>query len=129
LSPLFAHFDKDNSGLLDRIEFKAALSALSIPSKDEEAFGRVFSKVSEGNAKITKTQFVNYLIEINEDKDSADQIKSSFSTLADHSNVITAQQLKVPPLSEAEIGYLKDRVPHAQGETFDYGVYTEHCFQ
>jgi Ca2+-binding EF-hand superfamily protein len=45
----FAHFDKDNSGMLDRIEFKAALSALSVPFKDENAFNIVFNKVAEGD--------------------------------------------------------------------------------
>ncbi len=74
----FAHFDKDGSGYLDRIEFKAALSALSIPTKDEDTFNKLFLSISQGNDKISKEQFMNYMISISEDKDTAEQIKASF---------------------------------------------------
>jgi len=124
----FAHFDKDASGMLDRIEFKAALSALSVPFKDENAFNAVFNKVSEGNPKISKAQFVNYLVEINEDKDSSDQIKSSFAMLADQSDKILPQQLRVPPLDDSEISYLKVRMPPSSGELLDYVSYTKSVF-
>jgi len=125
----FAHFDKDASGYLDKIEFKAALSALSIPFKDDQAFNNLFSRVSEGNAKISKEQFMAYLVEINEDKDTADQIKSSFSTLADHSDKILGHQLRVPPLVDSEVDYLKERLPNASGEQLDYAAYTDQCFR
>jgi len=125
----FAHFDKDGSGMLDRIEFKAALSTLSVPFKDENAFNIVFNKVSEGNPKISKVQFVNYLVEINEDKDTSEQIKASFSTLADQNDKILGQQLRVPPLVDSEIDYLKQKLPPASGELLDYVSYTDSVFQ
>jgi len=124
----FVHFDKDSSGFLDRIEFKAALSALSIPFKDETAFGAVFNRVAEGNPKVSKEQFVNYLVEINEDKDNAEQIKASFSSLADHNDKILPQQLRVPPLVESEIDYLKEKMPPT-GQLLDYVVYTDSVFK
>jgi len=123
----FAHFDKDNSGKLDKIEFKAALSALSIPFKDEEAFLKVFNHVSQGNEKITEDQFVNYLVEISEDKDTPEQIVSSFQVLSDHANNISLQQLRVPPLDSSEINYLEAKMP-SSGELFDYAQFTQQCF-
>jgi len=123
----FVHFDKDNSGLLDRIEFKAALSAQSIPFKDGNAFNAVFDKVAQGNSKISKTQFVDYMIEIHEDKDHPEQIKSSFSMLAEQNNKIMGQQLRVPPLVESEIEYLKQKMPPS-GELLDYVAYTDSVF-
>lgn len=74
----FAHFDKDNSGYLDKIEFKAALSAMSIPFKDEAAFNALYTKISEGNDKISKEQFVKYVSSLYEDKDTPDQMLQSF---------------------------------------------------
>jgi len=125
----FAHFDKDGSNYLDKIEFKAALSALSIPFKDGQAFNTVFDRVAQGNPKVSKEQFVNYLVEINEDKDNAEQIKESFASLADHGDKIMAQQLRVPPLIESEINYLQEKMPVASGEFLDYVVYTDKVFR
>jgi len=125
----FAHFDKDGSGMLDRLEFKAALSALSIGFKDEEAFNKLFNKVSGGNSKISREQFVNYLIELNEDKDTAEQIKEAFAMLSNQSNSIALSQLRVPPLVDTEIQYLGSNMPSQGGEAYDYATYTDQCFQ
>jgi hypothetical protein len=124
----FAHFDKDGSGFLDRDEFKAALSALSIPCKDENAFNALFNQVSEGNTKISKEQFMNYLIGIYEDKDSAEQIKASFRLLADQSNDVTPVQLRVHPLVTDDIEYLSGRMPAVNEGRYDYSTYTDSQF-
>jgi len=123
----FAHFDKDGSGYLDRIEFKAALSALSIPFKDEETFNKLFLSISQGNDKISKEQFMNYMISISEDKDTAEQIKASFQMLADQGSSITTLQLRVPPLREPEIDYLSNKMP-GNGSQYDYNSYVDQCF-
>jgi len=124
----FSHFDKNGTGDLDKLEFKAALSALSIAFKDEEAYNKLFNKVSGGNARISKEQFVNYLIELNEDKDTAEQIKEAFAMLSHQSTSITLPQLRVPPLLESEINYLGTNMPQT-GEGYNYGTYTDSCFQ
>jgi Ca2+-binding EF-hand superfamily protein len=48
----FAHFDKDGDGGLDKAEFKAALSALSINFKDEAAYMKIFTERCRGGAKV-----------------------------------------------------------------------------
>jgi len=123
----FAHFDKDGSGFLDRIEFKAALSALSIPFKDEKTFNDLFLSVSQGNDKISKAQFMNYMISISEDKDTPEQIKASFQILADQGSHITTLQLRVPPLREPEIDYLSAKMP-GNGTQYDYPTYVDQSF-
>lgn len=125
----FAHFDKDGSGQLDKLEFKAALSALSIPFKTDDQFLKVFHQVSQGNDKISKEQFVNYLCELSEDKDTPDQIKQSFNILADASDNIAQVQLRVPPLQENEINYLSQRMPSVRENVFDYQTYTDQVFK
>jgi len=125
----FAHFDKDSSGQLDKLEFKAALSALSIPFKTDEQFLKVFNQVSQGNDKISKDQFVNYLCELSEDKDSPEQIKQSFNILADASENISQVQLRVPPLKDNEINYLSQKMPPVRENVFDYQTYTDQAFK
>jgi len=125
----FRHFDKDGSGYLDRMEFKAALSALGISFNSDDAFNRIFLQVSEGNDKISKEQFLAYLISLAEDKDTPDQIKASFQMLADQSNVITAPQLNVQPLSTGEVSYLTDNMPEASGNAYDYDSYVNQSFK
>jgi len=125
----FAHFDKDGSGMLDKLEFKAALSALSIGFKDEAAFNALFNKVAEGNSKISRAQFVNYLVELYEDKDTPDQIKEAFAMLSNQSNTINSTQLRVPPLVDSEIAYLTDRMPAASTGNYNYVQYINQSFQ
>ncbi len=48
----FAHFDANKNGWLDKIEFKAALSALSIPFKDDGEFAKVFTQVWRGGMDV-----------------------------------------------------------------------------
>lgn len=125
----FRHFDKDNSGFLDRLEFKAALSALSIPFKDEAAFDKVFFEVSQGNPKISKEQFINYLISISEDKDTAESIIAAFAHIADNSDRIARTQLHVQPLKDFEINYLGERMPPIADQVYDYTTYVKSSFK
>lgn len=123
----FNHFDKDKSGYLDRLEFKAALSALSIPFKDENAFNALYSQVSEGNDKISKEQFTKYVTGIYEAKDTPDQLVTSFQLLADQGNTISPQQLNMHPLTPADIEWLKSKMPQ-DGSSFDFKTFTEQSF-
>jgi len=125
----FNHFDKDKSGALDRLEFKAALSALSIPCKDEDAFNKLFLQVSEGNPRISKEQFMNYLISISEDKDTPEALKSSFATMADgNQSQIAKPQLNCVPLNGNEIDYLAVHMPQVNSEVYDFNTYVDTSF-
>jgi Ca2+-binding EF-hand superfamily protein len=123
----YNHFDKDNSGSLDKLEFKAALSALSIDIRNEEKFNQLFLQVSGGADRISKAQFIAYLTSLNEDKDNAEAIKGAFATIAENPNSITRNQLQVHPLNSNEQDYLAQRMP-ADGGALQYAVYTDSCF-
>jgi len=123
----FSHFAKDDDHQLARLDFKACLSSLSIPFKDEEAFNKVFNRVSGGSEKISKDQFIAYMIDLTEDKDTPDQIKESFRTLADHSEEISEQQLRVPPLSTQEVEFLVSHLPKSE-HLYDYVTYVDQSF-
>lgn len=124
----FHNFDKDQDGHLSQAEFQAALSSLGIPFKDEQAFLRAFQAVSEGSGKVSKDQFVNYLIGLNEEKDTAEAIKGAFLVLSDGKPTISRPQFTVHPLNESEVDYLANKMPAADG-CFDFNSYTDSCFQ
>lgn len=125
----FDHFNPDRSGFITKNEFKACLSSLSIPFKEDEAFNQAFLKATGGADKISKEQFIQYMIGFVEDKDTPDQIKGSFRILADNSNSISAPQLNIRPLVENEISYLTSKMPPAAGgAVYDYNTYTDTAF-
>lgn len=124
----FNHFDKDGSGSIDKVEFRAALSALSIDFKTDDAFNKLFGQVAEGNDKISKDQFVNYMISLNEEKDTKDAIKSAFASMADGADTIAAPQLKIHPLQDTEVHFLENNLPPAS-DRLDYANYTDQVFK
>jgi len=125
----FRHFDKNNDNLLDRLEFKACLSALGIPFRDEAAYEQVFLLVAGDGDGITLEKFVKYMKELTTDRDTPDQIKNSFKILADEKNQISAHELNVHPLEQGDIAYLTNDMTHfAHGNNFDYASYTDSIF-
>jgi len=123
----FDTFDKDKDHFLNQVEFKAALSAVGIGFPNEDAFLKIFHHTSGGGDKISKEQFVKYMVEISADKDTAEQIKEAFRALADHSQTIALPQLRVHPLVDNDIDYLGHKMPKG-GENYDYGTYVDSVF-
>jgi len=125
----FKHFDKDNDNALDKNEFRAALQAMSIPFKNEEGFNKVFSETSEGGTKINMTQYIRFLTDIYEDRDTADSIRGAFKAMADEGSAITEAQLNTPPLTEQDVSYLSSTMPRdTSGRAFDYNKFIDQAF-
>jgi len=53
---------------MDKTEFKAALSAMSVPVKDEAALTVLLAKVTGGAATVSLDQWIAYLTELKTDK-------------------------------------------------------------
>lgn len=124
----YEHFDKSKDGLLQPLEFKAACQAMGIPFKDEAAFNKVFNDVSGGNDFISKEQYIQYNMRLNEYNDSPDQVKANFAIMADDNGTITADQLNMPPLSAEDLEYLKTHMTSADGANYDYNAYVDATF-
>jgi len=122
----FKHFDKDRSGALDKLEFRACLQTLGQAYSDE-AFNKLFSELAKGSEKIDLDTFVKYMISLLEDTDDAAQIKQSFKILANDRPLITSSDLRVPPLQNAEIEYLTTRMKGAD-QSYNYNAYTDNVF-
>jgi len=125
---IFDTFDKDKDTFLNQVEFKAALSAVGVGFPNEDAFLKIFRNTAGGGDKISKDQFVKYMIEISADKDTAEQIKDAFRSLADHANSIALPQLRVHPLENNDIDYLGHKMPKTSDVSYDYSAYVDSVF-
>jgi Ca2+-binding EF-hand superfamily protein len=124
----FKHFDANGDNSLSPIEFKAAATAVSLVFKDEAALQKVFGEVSEGKGGISLVQYMHFLNDLHQDRDSPDQIRASFRELAGDADTISADQLRVPPLAEDEVAYLAQTIPKAADGRLDYNKYIQENF-
>jgi len=124
----FRHFDTNKNNQLDKTEFKAALAALSVPFKDEKAFETAFSTVAEGGTHVTLPQFTRYLSSLQEDKDTPEQVKESFRSLADNNPTISAAQLGTPPLESADVEYITSEMTSNASGGYDYNAFVDANF-
>ena len=67
--------------------------------------------------------------EITADKDTPEQIIAAFKTLANDSATISADSLRVPPLTAEDVDYLAGAMPEANGGGLDYSAYVNASFR
>jgi len=127
----FKHFDKNGSDTLDKIEFKAALMALSVPVKDDEELTRIYDRVREGNEQISGEQYLRYNLSLVEDKDTPEQTNTAFQILSDNAEGVTREQLIQPPLTEEDVDYLLAKMGAQANEdgTYDFQTYVNGHFK
>lgn len=125
----YKHFDKDADGALDRDEFRAALSAMSIPVRDDAALDALLAEVSGGAPTISLEQWMAYNTMLATDKDDAEQIKASFRTLADDGDFIGVDNLRVQPLTDEDVAYLSEAMPKSENGQLDYSAFVDASFR
>eukprot|EP01122_Echinamoeba_exundans_P009062 TRINITY_DN311_c0_g1_i1.p2 TRINITY_DN311_c0_g1~~TRINITY_DN311_c0_g1_i1.p2 ORF type:complete len:798 (-),score=275.14 TRINITY_DN311_c0_g1_i1:120-2513(-) len=126
----FAHFDKDNSGHLNRLEFKSCLQSLGEELKDPEieALMNEYGLLIEENGATTRqlpfNSFVAYMIKKHSNTDNAQAIVESFATIAGGKEFVTANDLR-SVLPNDKVDYLLAHMPkHASVEDgYDYKSY------
>jgi actinin alpha len=128
IAKAFNHFDSNKSNTLDPIEFKAALSALSVSYKDEAEFKEVFNKASEGNDHISLEQFTEFLRGRYEDRDSPEQLMESFKALADGGDSLSEAALGFQPLTEEDAAFLKENMEQNEDGTYNYSKFVQTHF-
>ncbi|XP_003386482.1 PREDICTED: alpha-actinin-1-like [Amphimedon queenslandica] len=104
----FNHYDKDNSGQLDKNEFRSCLLSLGYalgtdPTSDPE-LDRLFAQCDpNGTGYVTFESFLDFMTKETVDQDTADQVMNSFKILAGDKPYITETQLKMElPPEQAE---------------------------
>nr|WAW84868.1 alpha-actinin [Halisarca dujardinii] len=116
----FNHFDKDGSGMLDKNEFRACLLSLGYnlgqDVNNDPEFEKVFGKVDPNQTGYVPFEaFVSFMTEETVDKDTADQVISSFKILAGDKPYITGDDLR-RELPEDQAQYCIERMTPYAGE-------------
>jgi len=124
----FTHFDQNADHALDKLEFKAANSAMSVVFKNDDHFNKVFEEVSAGKGSVNLEQYMKYIVALQEDRDSPDQLKDSFRQMAGDNDTITGDQLNIPPLTEDDVNYLRSVMPKVGTDKYDYNAYVDQSF-
>jgi len=78
----FDHFDANKNNVLNAVEFKAVCMVNNVPFRDEDAFLEVFAKASDSPDGVTFEGYIAFMSDLAADKDTADQVASSFAALA-----------------------------------------------
>jgi len=118
----FRAFDKDNSGHLEKHEFKACLSALGV-SVDDAQVESILSQISKKEAgKVMFDEFVDYMVKKNEDSDTPSTINTSSKAIANNKDWVTEEEMRRAMDSEA-VDYLVTVMPKKEGG-YDYVAYT-----
>jgi len=92
----FNHFDSNSNGFLNAVEFRAALMVVNVPFRDDAAFNKVYQKNSANEEGVSLDGYIQFMTHLAADKDTAEQVKESFQTLAGgHMDHITEAQLSV----------------------------------
>lgn len=131
IAEAFRHFDKNGSDTLDKIEFKAALMALSVPVRDDEELQTIFDRVREGNEHISFDQYLRYNLSLIEDKDTPEQTNGAFQLLSDGAQGVTKDQLLVEPLTEEDVDFLLAKMGAQVNEdgTYDFATFVNGHFK
>jgi len=123
----FNHFDGNKDHSLDKAEFKAALSAMSVFFSSESELDSTFAAVSGGAPAVSKEQYIAYVENKYKDIDTPEQIKESFRAVAEGAAYITPQQLNVRPLTSEDVAYLQQTMP-STGDGLDYSAFVDSQF-
>jgi len=101
----FDVFDHDNSGKMNKMEFKAALSAIGIALNDED-LERVYGELSASQGgDIDKDTYLQYVSSFFSTSDDQDSIMKSLHVLGDPENV-TEEMFNSPQLTAEDQAYL-----------------------
>lgn len=120
LKECFQHFDKDQDGVFELLEFKACCSSLGEDITDEEA------RKQCPDGKMTFAQYVDFMRARLADTATKEEIEKSFKVLASDKCFVTDVELK-NGFDAATYQYLVQNMPKT-ADGFDYAAYTANLF-
>jgi Ca2+-binding EF-hand superfamily protein len=108
---------KDKSGTLEKHELKACLSSLGVSKTDAEIDG-----ILGGRSTMSFEDFATYCSRLHDSRDSADNVKDSFKTVAGGKRVVTEANLRAV-LDPASVDYLLTKLTKGpDGYSYDEWV-------
>jgi len=116
---VFQHFDRDGSGNLQRLEFKACLQTLGEEPTDGELDNLIKRYGQEG--KIYFEQFITFMVNKTKDTDSKEELLESFKSVANDKDFVTEDDLR-KVMDNNRVAYLIKNMPpyEAVSGGYDY---------
>ncbi|KAG2416076.1 hypothetical protein HFD88_007268 [Aspergillus terreus] len=116
---VFRHFDRDASNTLQELEFSAALASLGLVY-DEDEMHQVYIETCgpqrlAQNAGVSFEQFIQFMVSVTEDQNTAEQVLQSFHEVADGKPYVTEMDLRLSLIPEELIEHLTQTMPKHQG--------------
>lgn len=133
----FKHFDKDNSGHLDMLEFRACLISLGIPDiptvptpGEDGEFDRIAKRVDpNADGQVSFTEFVTFMSEERADVQEKDDFLEQLKVLANGQDYILPGQLAELPDDLRD--YCLSSMPAFEGGptgALDYASFADMCY-
>jgi len=123
----FKAFDKDGSGMLEKHEFKACMSALGYALSDDQVDRIYNERAKKHPGKMIFEEFVDYMIQRTEDSDTPSSVKMAFKALASDKDHITEDELR-RALDPETVSYLLSNMPKTGGK-LDYNAFTDKTYR
>jgi len=125
----FVRFDKDKSGMLQSKEFQAALQSIGIRLSDDELtlLMQSFGTDEKGEPSVSFDEYVSFLVERTQDKDSPEQVAAAFKLLAKDKESITEADL-APYIAADHLQWLINNAPKKEDGTVDFTKFVSESF-
>lgn len=124
----FKHFDRDNSGRLQRLELKSCLQSLGEDPSDDQ-MGRLMEQLASGGGGVPFDAFVDFMVKKTKDADTQDQILEAFRMLSDGQEFVTEEQLR-RTLQTDQVEYLLSHMTPVEGREncYDFATWSAAAF-
>lgn len=125
-SQVFRQIDTQKSGVLNKLQFKAACAAIGEDLTDEQLDSYLAQYDKDNNGLITFDEFVDFMKNVSKEGSGYKDVMDAFGELAGNEGTITETQLRtnMPP---AQADYLVSVMPKTE-KGFDYIAYCEATF-
>lgn len=135
LKKTFNHFDKDKSGMLDRLEFRACLMAseIDIPTLEhadqpDPKFDAIMAECdSSGDNQVSFQEFLNFMARQAKDKDSPEQLSESLKTIAGGKDTITEADL-AREFSPEDVSLITSKMAASDEGNYNYGEFVMNIY-
>jgi actinin alpha len=129
---VFAHFDKNHTNSLNKLEFKSCLQSLGEDPTDDqmESLMTELADDVDGSQQIGFEKFLSYMIKITSDTTTENEISAAFRDLAQDKDFITADDLRRSGMPNEKIDYLLSEMPAFEGVEggYDYQKWAQAAF-
>lgn len=116
----FDHFDKDKSGELNKLEFKACLASLDEDVSEEE-FESTFAQLDENDdGQITFDEFLSWISTVKREGSGHEDVIKAFLLLSGGNDTITEAQLRSSGMAPDEVAFLLEEMPQAEDGAYDF---------